>query len=130
MPHFGDNPPDSADRRFQSFMTWYGEIPEQAVRVEELKARERAASWAPERFRNDSASNCDVSAYELGARWWILLFERSLNGAPSNAENWSVEVYGHDGSSCASNYFYWPAENRWRHFLHELRGANYGRYRP
>jgi hypothetical protein len=125
-----DDPVSSYHPRFQSFVAWYGEVPSDAKRLETAQALECATTWHPERFRNDRKLHGYLCAYQLGARWWTLLFERDYtNSAPSNAENWWIESYSQDGNASASNYFYWLAHDSWLHFLHEFRGTNYGRYR-
>lgn len=121
--------PVSSDRRFQSFVSWYSEVPHEAQRLADAEARQRAATWVPQRFGDDRKSRGQLIAFQLADRWWTLFFERESDGAPKDAENWWIEGYAHDGSQWASNYFYWPGDDHWRHFLHEFRGENYGRNR-
>ena len=118
--------PDSSDRRFLSFIAWHGEVPREATRLEEAEARERASKWVPQKSADFKAQG-RLFVYELGARWWLVLFERAGGqDPPKDAENWFIESYAHD-NSWGSNYFYWPAEDRWRSCLYEFRGENYGR---
>jgi hypothetical protein len=120
------NDPGYSDRRFQGFITWFGEVPREASRLRGTEARECAARWVPHRFGHGFKSHGYVIACQLDARWWTVSFEQVPEGAPTDTENWCIEAYTHDCGGCAwaANYFYWPSEDRWRHFF---RGENYGR---
>jgi len=118
------------DRRFLSFIAWHGEVPREAKQLDEPEARERATAWIRAQYTEHFQLHGHVIAYQLGERWWTVLFERSdPGGAPKDAENWWIEAFAHNDLHWAGNYFYWPIENRWRSCLHEFRGANYGRHR-
>jgi hypothetical protein len=117
--------------RFQSFIAWQGEVPAEARPVPESEARERAVRWRREVFAAEARQKAQghLFAYELRERWWIVWFQRMHEDVTKDLEDWWIETYAHDGNDWASVYFYWPAEDRWRHFLHESRGENYGRHR-
>jgi len=107
---------------------WYGEVPREAKRLEHTEALERASNWVPQKSWDFKSPDHHLFVYELGARWWIVLFQRAGGqDPPKGAENWFIEAYAHD-SSWGSNYFYWPADDCWRSCLYEFRGENYGRH--
>ncbi len=129
MSDFADDLVPS-DRGFLSFIAWHGEVPREAKQLAKPEARERATAWIRQQYTEDFKLHGHVLAYQLGELWWTVLFERAeQGGAPKNAENWWIEAYAHNDHRWASNYFYWPTNDCWRHFLHEFRGADYGRHR-
>jgi len=99
-----------------------------------------AAAWSAARHQSivlvilfgflGSVAGADIG-YALGQCWWTFCFEREKSDEsviPEGAESWRIEAYDHNGISWASNYYYWPAENRWRHALYQSHGENYGRH--
>lgn len=119
----------SIDERLRTFVAWHGEIPSEANRIDDAEAREHAATWI-RRNLGDGVAGAYVIGYRLGERWWTLFFERTsiYQPYPEGAERWHIEAYDHNGRSWIGNYYYWPAENRWRHVFYRLHGDDYGRY--
>jgi hypothetical protein len=120
----------SIDQRMESFIAWHGEVPLEAKRLEDFEARKHGAAWI-RRLIGRGLGCTYVVGCALGQRWWTLCFERQTHEedrTPEGAENWCVEAYDHRAISWTSNYYYWPAEGRWRHALYQSRGENYGRY--
>ena len=120
---------DSIDRRMQSFVAWYGEVPTEATRIEDFEARQDAASWI-RRNIGVGIVHGYVIGYKLDNRWWTLFFEHTYGSytPPEGAERWHIEAYDYNGKSWIGNYYYWPAENRWRHVSYERYGENYSRH--
>jgi hypothetical protein len=119
---------DTIDHRTQSFVAWHGEVPPEAKRVQDFEAREHAAMWI-RRNIGKGVAGAHVIGYESGSSWWSLFFDRVDTFAPRGAEVWHVESYSHSGRSWSGRFYYWPAENRWRHVLYQRNGDDYGRHR-
>jgi hypothetical protein len=118
------------DERLRTFVAWNGEVPPEASRIDDAEAREHAATWI-RRNLGDGVAGAYVIGYRLGERWWTLFFERTSDiyqPYPEGAERWHIEAYDDNGKSWVNNYYYWPAENRWRHVFYRLRGDDFGRY--
>jgi hypothetical protein len=120
---------DSIDRRMASFVDWHGQVPPEAKLLEDFEAREHAASWI-RRNIGTGIVHSNVTGYQLGDCWWTLFSEHaeSRYPPPVGAERWHIEAYDHNGQSWIGNYYYWPAENRWRHVFYQRYGEDYGRY--
>ena len=118
---------DSIDRRMESFVSWYGEVPPDARRIEDFEARKDAASWV-RRNIGVGIVHGYVIGYKLYNRWWTVFFERIESPAPEGAEKWHLEGYSHTGLGWTSDYYFWPDLIRWRHELYQRGGDDYGRY--
>lgn len=116
----------SIAERMLAFVAWHGEIPSEAERLEDARARQHDAVWMRRLVGGWSTSH--VAGFALGDCWWVMLFDRRDESfTPDGAELWNVELYGSDARSWADTYLYWPAENRWRHVLFASLGEEYGR---
>jgi hypothetical protein len=114
----------------ESFIAWHGEVPPEAKRLREFEARDHGATWI-RRLVGKGVACSYVIGYELGNQWWTFVFERADRTEyeiPEGAERWSVEAYKHDSSSWTKNYFYWPADGRWRHVQYREHGEDFGRH--
>lgn len=118
---------DSIDERMHAFVAWHGEIPREAKRIEDYRAREHAVNWI-RRNIGVGIVHSYVIGYELAERWWTLFAERIDTIAPDGAECWHIEAYNHNGKSWSSRFFYWPALTRWRHIRFLDDGDDYGRH--
>jgi hypothetical protein len=118
----------SVDALMESFVKWHGEVPPEAIRIDDAEAREYAVSWIRRNIGIGIAHSYAVG-FEVGDRWWTLFFERSdhYRPHPEGSQRWHVEAYDHNGKSWIGNYYFWPANNRWRHVFHESYGEDYGR---
>jgi hypothetical protein len=120
-------PVDTVDQRMQAFVTWYGEVPLEAKRLEDFEARRHAHEWV-RRTLGKGIAAMYVVGYQLNERWWTLFFDRIEGWAPEGAETWCIEAYNSAGKSWIEEYYYWPAERRWRHPLYVEKGDDYGRH--
>jgi hypothetical protein len=114
----------------ESFVAWHGHVPTEAKCLDDLEARTHGAPWI-RRLIGKGLACSYVIGYALGQQWWTLCFERETgddNPTPEGAESWRIEAYDHDGISWTGQYYYWPAEDRWRHALYQFYGENYGRH--
>lgn len=116
------------DALMESFVAWHGEVPPEAKRIDEATATEHAAAWV-RRNIGLGAAHGYIIGYEKGACWWTLFFERTsaYRPYPVGAERWHIEAYDYRGESWVGNYYFWPAENRWRHVFFATAGEDYGR---
>jgi len=104
---------DSIDRRMQSFVEWYGEVPPDAKRLEDFDAREHAATWLRHNV-GKGVAGAYVIAFQRGAAWWSYFFERiDQPGAPEGAERWRIEAYHSHGRSWTDDFMRWVSEDRW-----------------
>jgi hypothetical protein len=112
-----------------SFVTWHGGVPAEAQRLEDFEAREHAAIWV-RRILGKGIVQGYAAGYQLGECWWTLIFERTSRYTPypEGAERWHLEAYDHNGRSWIGNYYYWPAQDRWRHVFFARAGDDYGRH--
>jgi hypothetical protein len=118
------------DERLRAFVAWHGEIPPDARRIDDGDARTHAATWV-RRNIGDGVAGAYVIGFESGKHhWWTLFFERTTTYQPypEGAERWHIEAYDDLGESWIGNYYYWPAEHRWRHVYYHLHGDDYGRH--
>lgn len=116
------------DELMESFVAWHGEVPSEAKRIDDAAASEHAAAWV-RRNLGLGITHSYIIGYEKGACWWTLFFERTnvYQPYPAGAERWHIEGYDHSGKSWIANYYFWPAENRWRHVFFATAGEDYGR---
>jgi hypothetical protein len=119
---------DSIDHRMQSFVTWRGEVPSAAKRLEDFDARQHAATWIRHNI-GKGVAGAYVVGYALEAMWWSYFFERVESCAPEGAEVWNVEAYNHEGKSWLSRFHYWPDFIRWRPVPFPDAGGNDGRHK-
>lgn len=120
----------SIDHRMESFIAWHCQVPPEAKRLEDFEARTHGTPWI-RRLIGKGLACTYVIGYALGQSWWTLCFERQKPNedvTPEGAENWCIEAYDHSGITWTGQYYYWPAENRWRHALYQSCGENYGRH--
>lgn len=118
---------DTVDQRMLSFVSWYGEIPSEAKRLEDFEARQHAAVWI-RRTLGKGIAGTYVIGYQLADHWWTVFFDRTHDWAPEGAENWRIEGYNGTSESWVREYYYWPMERRWRHPLYAEKGDDYGRH--
>ena len=116
------------DALMESFIAWHGEIPVEAKRIDDAAATEHAATWI-RRTIGHGVVHGYIIGYQAGPRWWTLFFERTTlyQPYPEGAERWHIEAYDHMGKSWIGNYYFWPAEKRWRHVFFATAGEDYGR---
>jgi len=115
------------NERLLAFVAWHGEIPPEARRVEDYRAREHAVDWIRKNI-GIGIVHTYVIGFELGAQWWTLFAERVDRAAPSGAECWHIEAYDDRGCTWSRQYFFWPADRRWRHVLYLHNGDDSGRH--
>jgi hypothetical protein len=117
----------SVEHRILAFVAWHGEIPAEATRIEDHRARQHAVSWI-RRNIGVGIVHSYVIGYELGDRWWTLFCDRSDTYASGDAEVWEMEAYNHAGDSWSAQFYYWPETGRWRHVQFLQSGDDYGRH--
>jgi hypothetical protein len=104
---------DSIDQRMESFVEWYGEIPQEATRLGDHEARNHATPWLRHHLGRGIVAGY-VIGYRLGERWWTFFFERDSGAQADAAEQWWVEAYDCNGKSWSRNYYYSLADRRWQ----------------
>ena len=106
-------PLDPINQRMQSFVELHGEIPREAMRLQDRQARNHATPWLRHHLGRGIVSGY-VIGYQLGELWWTFFFERTSGAATDGAEQWRVEAYDCNGKSWSRNYYYLLRESRWQ----------------
>jgi hypothetical protein len=97
----------------QSFVEWYGEIPQEARRLGDHEARNHATPWLRHHLGRGIVAGY-VIGYRLDERWWTFFFERASGAQADAAEQWWVEAYDCNGKSWSRNYYYLLRDRRWQ----------------
>ena len=104
----------SVDERLLAFVAWYGEVPCEATRIEDYRAREHAADWI-RRNIGIGIVHSYVIGFEQGERWWTLFADRNDTAGADGAECWNIEAYNHNGRSWSDRFLFWPEPTGWQH---------------
>src|SRR5690242_18309033 len=96
----------------RSFVAWHGQVPPDAVRVDDAAARSHGASWVRRAVGKGMVASYVIGYEATGGRWWTFFFEREPSEV-AGWEAWAVEAYAHDRTSWAQAYLYIPREDRW-----------------
>ncbi len=96
----------------RSFVKWYGEVPDEARRIEEFEANEHAAPWI-RRNVGLGIAYAYVIGFQADTRWWTLFFDRIEEAGGEDLELWKIESYSNAAPSWVAQFRYRPRSGQW-----------------